>query len=85
MLQSPVERFSFILPGCETWSLTLTVEQRLEVFENGVQRKIRHFIIQLMYAARSRKLQSLPTPCSIHTQNMPAAITLATQVTNLHN
>jgi hypothetical protein len=29
-----------ILYGCETWSLTLRVERRLRVFENGVLRRI---------------------------------------------
>jgi hypothetical protein len=34
----------FVLPvvlyGCETWSLTLSVEHRLRVFENRVLRRI---------------------------------------------
>jgi len=29
-----------ILYGCETWSLTLSEERRLRVFENGVLRRI---------------------------------------------
>jgi hypothetical protein len=29
-----------VLYGCETWSLTLKVEQRLSVFENNVLRRI---------------------------------------------
>ena len=29
-----------VLYGCETWSLTLTEEHRLRVFENKVLRKI---------------------------------------------
>jgi hypothetical protein len=29
-----------VLYGCETWSLTLSEEHRLRVFENGVSRKI---------------------------------------------
>jgi hypothetical protein len=29
-----------VLYGCETWSLTLTEERRLRVFESGVQRRI---------------------------------------------
>jgi hypothetical protein len=31
---------SFVLYGCETWSLTLREEHRLSVFENGVLRRI---------------------------------------------
>jgi hypothetical protein len=30
----------FVLYGCETWSLTLSEEQRLRVFENRVLRRI---------------------------------------------
>ena len=29
-----------VLCGCETWSLTLTEERRLRVFENGLLRRI---------------------------------------------
>jgi hypothetical protein len=29
-----------ILSGCETWALTLRVEQKLRVFENRVLRRI---------------------------------------------
>jgi hypothetical protein len=29
-----------VLYGCETWSLTLSEEHRLRVFENGVLRRI---------------------------------------------
>jgi hypothetical protein len=29
-----------VLYGCETWSLTLREERRLQVFENGVLRRI---------------------------------------------
>jgi hypothetical protein len=32
--------FRVVLYGCETWSLTLTEEQRLKVFENTVLRRI---------------------------------------------
>ena len=32
--------FSVVLYGCETWSLTLTEERRLRVFENRVLRRI---------------------------------------------
>jgi hypothetical protein len=31
---------TIILPGCETWSLTLREENKLRVFENRVQRRI---------------------------------------------
>jgi hypothetical protein len=31
-----------VLYGCETWSLTLTEEHRLRVFENRVLRRIFH-------------------------------------------
>ena len=31
---------SFVLYGCETWSLTLKEERRLRVFENRVLRRI---------------------------------------------
>ena len=31
---------SLVLYGCETWSLTLTDERRLRVFENRVLRRI---------------------------------------------
>jgi hypothetical protein len=31
---------SFVLCGCETWSLTLEEEHRLRVFENWVLRRI---------------------------------------------
>jgi hypothetical protein len=31
---------SVVLYGCETWSLTVTEERRLRVFESGVQRRI---------------------------------------------
>ena len=31
---------SFVLYGCETWSLTLREERRLRVFENRVLRRI---------------------------------------------
>ena len=32
--------FSFVLYGCEIWSLTLREERRLRVFENRVLRRI---------------------------------------------
>ena len=32
--------FSFVLYGCETWSLALREERRLIVFENRVLRRI---------------------------------------------
>ena len=32
--------FPVVVYGCETWSLTMTEEHRLRVFENGVLRKI---------------------------------------------
>jgi hypothetical protein len=31
---------SFVLYGCETWSLTLREERRLKVFENRVLRRV---------------------------------------------
>ena len=31
---------SFVLYGCETWSLTLRWERRLRVFENRVLRRV---------------------------------------------
>jgi hypothetical protein len=31
---------SMVLYGCETWSLTLRKEHRLEVFENGAEEEI---------------------------------------------
>jgi len=33
-------KLSFVLCGCETWSLTLREERRLRLFENGVLRRI---------------------------------------------
>jgi hypothetical protein len=35
-----LEFLSFVLYGCETWSLTLTEGRRLRMFENMVRRKI---------------------------------------------
>ena len=42
MLYSRVNNMIFpvVLPGCETWSLTLREECRLRVFENRIQRRI---------------------------------------------
>jgi hypothetical protein len=38
-IQSKIYR-TIVLPGCETWSLTLGDERRLRVFENRVLRRI---------------------------------------------
>jgi len=38
--ENGVCRRNVVLYGCETWSLTLTEERRLRVFENRVLRRI---------------------------------------------
>jgi hypothetical protein len=48
---------SFVLHGCETWSLTLREEHRMRVFENRVLRRI--FVSKEWKKLHNEKLHNL--------------------------
>jgi hypothetical protein len=58
-----------VLYGCETWSLTLTEERKLRVFENKVLRRLfgpkRDEVTGEWRKLRSEKLNDLLTPSNI--------------------